>query len=435
MSILRKFLSVLVLCTIFSVLFSSFTFGEEVVVTYWEKWVGRDIDAVKVMVDAFNKRYTGKIRVEVLSTTNINEKTLTAIAGGNPPDVAGIWPEDIPQFAIQGAVVPLDDFIKEAKINKADYYPGTWSYFEYRGHIWGLPSTNRTPALYYNADLFKEVGLNPDRPPKTLEELDKYNDKLTKIGPKGEIIRMGYIPWYRYPGPWGLGRIFGGEDFDPEKNKWILDEGYEKAFSWALTYAKKFGYKNILDFQASFGATAGADEPFLMNRVAIEYDTPFRIGWIKLYKPKLSLRLYPSYPQVPGGPTNYCFQYADALIIPKNAKHPKEAWEFIKYYNSREGQLLMNIGSSQLPVLKELANSSDFLKKSTLAPYTKVFVTTMNQKKVITTPKSPNERKFETWINDAFQEVLYERKSPKDALDELRTKLQNDLDELLARFK
>ena len=92
---------------------------KKVHVQYWEKWTDFEFDAMKKVVDAFNKSQD-KIQVDILSISSIEDKTLMAISGGIPPDVVGLYGENVTQYADNHAVIPLDDMCREAGISKDD---------------------------------------------------------------------------------------------------------------------------------------------------------------------------------------------------------------------------------------------------------------------------------------------------------------------------
>ena len=70
-------------------------------------------------------------------------------------------------------------------IKKEDIFPGPLSSVTWDGKIYGIPRGANTIALYYNADMFKAKGLDPDNPPKTWDELyaaaKKLNDPAKNI--------------------------------------------------------------------------------------------------------------------------------------------------------------------------------------------------------------------------------------------------------------
>ena len=91
-----------------------------VVVDYWEKWTGNEEEQMRKIVDAFNNtvgmRHVPRIFVRYVSTSDIVKKTLVATAAGVPPDISGLWPEDLTQFAAHDALMPLEEMAREKGI-------------------------------------------------------------------------------------------------------------------------------------------------------------------------------------------------------------------------------------------------------------------------------------------------------------------------------
>src|SRR5919204_4328387 len=121
------------------------------------------------------------IFVRYLSMSDVDQKTLVAIAAGVPPDVAGLWNNQVAQFAEIDALEPLDQLAAQHGITAKDYKPVLWDGCHYKGHLWALVSACGSQALYYNKRRFarkaaalRQAGLDPHRPPRTLDELDRY---------------------------------------------------------------------------------------------------------------------------------------------------------------------------------------------------------------------------------------------------------------------
>lgn len=108
---------------------------------------------------------------------------------------------DLAQLSAQGAfsvkdtkyVVYMEDMIKADpsfkilnKLNKATL----WS-CSYKGKLLGMPFSNSAIVLHYNVDAFKSVGLDPNKPPKTLEEYAKAAEKLAIKGSGSRLKRYG----------------------------------------------------------------------------------------------------------------------------------------------------------------------------------------------------------------------------------------------------
>ena len=146
-------------------------------ITYWEKWTGAEGEAMQTVVDAFN-RSQDRIEVEYLAVSRGDQKTLMATAGGDPPDVAGLQFHNIYSFADNAALTPLDPYVEREKQTvdayMSRYYPVFSRMCRYEGALWALPTAPAVAALYWNKSLFREAGLDPERPPSTLAELDTF---------------------------------------------------------------------------------------------------------------------------------------------------------------------------------------------------------------------------------------------------------------------
>jgi len=118
---------------------------------------------------------------------------LMSVAGGTPPDIWRMWFHETLKYADQGFLLPLNDFIGDdengdGKIEGSEVKFKPWNDIpsEFKagcvkdGKIYALPYIVGTiQALCYRTDLFREVGLNPNRGPLTWDELWRYGQKLT----------------------------------------------------------------------------------------------------------------------------------------------------------------------------------------------------------------------------------------------------------------
>jgi ABC-type glycerol-3-phosphate transport system substrate-binding protein len=193
--------------------------GDFVVVRYWEKWTGNEGAQMRRIVDDFNRTVgrEKKIHVEYLSMSAIDQKALVATAAGVPPDVAGLWDQQVAQYASLGAAEPLDELAAAHGITEQTYLPVYWNGCRYEGKLYALISTPAAVALHYNKQVFQQcaaqlraAGLDADRPPRTLEELDRYAAILDQRTQAGRLDRAGYIPLQSWYVPFSV-YWFGGE--------------------------------------------------------------------------------------------------------------------------------------------------------------------------------------------------------------------------------
>jgi len=99
--------------------------------------------------------------------SSVDRKTMVAAAGGDPPDVAGLWLNNVYSYADRDALTPLDDFIqRDGQTSEqwlSRYIPVYADMCSYRGKIWGAISTPAVTGLHWNKRMFVEAGLDPDR--------------------------------------------------------------------------------------------------------------------------------------------------------------------------------------------------------------------------------------------------------------------------------
>jgi multiple sugar transport system substrate-binding protein len=272
------------------------------------------------------------------ATGQIDRKTLVVTAGGDPPDIAGLHEQNIATFADAEALEPLDDFIHAEGMTNAQwldrYYPVYARICTHGGHIYAGISTPVVETLYWNRTLFREAGLDPDRPPATLAEFNDYARRLTKRDPvTGRLTQVGFLP--QDPGwwPWIFCEWFGGQLFDGHKVTFATDPHNVAAYTWIQGFTKEYGLDNVKLFSSEFGPWASPSAPFFSGKIAMVFQGCFYDNYISQYKPGLDYGVG-TWPEATPGVTDFAMAEADVLTIPRGAKHPREAWEFIKYVNS-----------------------------------------------------------------------------------------------------
>lgn len=137
--------------------------------------------AIDGYVAEFNAAHDD-IQVEPIFTGNYVEnmaRTQAGILSGQPPDVAILLSTDLYTLVDMDGVIPLDDYIaSENGLDIADFFDAFMSNSVSAGQVWGIPWQRSTPILYYNKDAFAEVGLDPESPPATWDELVDFGKQL-----------------------------------------------------------------------------------------------------------------------------------------------------------------------------------------------------------------------------------------------------------------
>ena len=129
-------------------------------------------------------------------------KALTAHKSGTPPVTSVLLSTDMFTLVDEDAIVPIDNFIKTAddKAWLASFYKGFMANSQIGGKTWGVPFQRSTIVQYYNKELFKAAGLDPNKPPATWAELADMAKKLTVKDASGKVTQYGVqIPSSGFP--------------------------------------------------------------------------------------------------------------------------------------------------------------------------------------------------------------------------------------------
>jgi ABC-type glycerol-3-phosphate transport system substrate-binding protein len=393
---------------------------ERVTVTYWEKWTGWEGEAMRKIVDDFNASQD-RIYVKMLTISAVNDKTLLAANGGNPPDVAGLWGEQVAQFADAKAIMELDDLAKEFGIKQSDYIPVYWDIMSYKGKLVALPTTPATTALHVNPEKTPAEFNTPEKFPKTLEEFDELVDKGSSKGDEGKLKFAYFLPsepgWWN----WAWGCFFGGSLVGKNGDLTIDSEENIRGFTWVGNFAKKFGVQEIQTFQSGFGSFSSPQNAFIDSKVGSVLQGVWMGNFINLYNKKLKWFAVPfPYPKDRPDLKNVSFAGMDTLMIPRGAKHPREAFEFMAFVQSqKEMEKLCTLHGKNSPLTKV---SEDFLKNHP-NPYIKLFDELARTPNAIHTPNVGIWPELSQELTNTVQEINLGTKTPKKALQDAQERM------------
>ncbi|MFV0382407.1 ABC transporter substrate-binding protein [Paracoccus sp. (in: a-proteobacteria)] len=152
-----------------------------------------------------------KINVRTVQFKDMVNDLARGVAAGDAPDITYIDNPEVALFASRGLLLDLTPYIEASGIvHPDDIFPGPRASVTYDGKIYGLPRGANTIALYYNADMYRAAGLDPDNPPKTWDDLYTAAKALTnrEAGVYGlafsavatEEGTFQFLPWVQMTG-------------------------------------------------------------------------------------------------------------------------------------------------------------------------------------------------------------------------------------------
>ena len=325
------------------------------VIEYWP--VGGSGDNDFFASDEFNKSSLFQVKTLPIPWTEHEQKILTAILSETPPDIISQF-APLKMWASRSALLPLDNFILNDNFDSTLYFNSLWQEMNWNGKIYGIPINTTSYAFFYNKDIFDEVGII--KPPQTWEEVKIISKKIIKRDQKNNITRIGYIPNYgnlrtSNVMAWQLGEKFVSND---KRTVQLNTNKVQKSFSWVRDYLQEIGLNDVLELMGTFGV---ADQHgFISGKVSMMIlDSSFP-NLIKTYNPNLNYGVI----DIPSFQNKKSISSSGTwwVGIPKNAKNPKKAWEFIKFLASTDFQIryLKNSTETLFSANKEAAYHSEF---------------------------------------------------------------------------
>jgi multiple sugar transport system substrate-binding protein len=133
------------------------------------------------LIDLYNSSHTVQAKVTIIPAASFVQKLGTAASSGSGPDVSSIDLVYAPYFASAGALEDVTDLAGSLPYKDA-LSPSHQRLSTFEGKTYALPFTAEASALYYNKDLFKKAGLDPDHPPTTYAEMRADAKKIRGLG-------------------------------------------------------------------------------------------------------------------------------------------------------------------------------------------------------------------------------------------------------------
>ena len=405
--------------------------GGVVTISIWHPWGGVQKEKFERVVEAFNACHP-KLKVKPLFTPNDlanNQKFFTAVAANRPPDAVFVDGQQTAAWAEQGALEPLDKRLAKAGIKPKDYFAPCWDQNHYKGRVWALTyCADPNFALVWNKKVFREVGLDPDKPPLTIEDLNRFNDRCTKVE-RGKIVRMGMIPWAQY-GPansiftWGW--AFGGDFYDPKTGRVTAENPrVVKAMEWMTTWAKKYDVTRVNAFSSGFGSRE--QNPLYTGQVAMTLLHISGLEEIKQYAPNLDYGLG-CIPAPTDGERHSSWVGGWCMAIPKGSRRADEAWEFISWCcRDPKGTAAAGRIQGLFPGYVKSPYFDTIKGKPGYGQFLEIMKECRHQR-----PVMPAQAFYMTALGRAVDFAIYGRMTPKEALAQATKETQAELDLRLA---
>lgn len=419
----------MVLSLLLSACGSSSAATDAAVLRVWIQW-GDNPAQIQTLFD----KYTAETGIKVEVTAPLaDDKILPALTGSEPPDVLVLSGGDLAKsFYKEGLVDELSGAIRSGNIDMSDFYAAPLTQCQQGDLILCLPWGTDAYALFWNKDMFEAAGLDPEKPPATMEELVEFADKLTVVGADGTIEQIGFIPNHSWSHTDLYVRNFGGFWYSDDGSALTVNsQPMIDALVWQQQFYTKYGVDNVQAFSSGFGEYGSPDAPFYAGKVAMMVEGEWQTGpnFIPALKPELNygVAAFPppaDHPERAGTIVNQ----GTVVVIPSGAPNKDASAKLLAWMMSPAIVAEEFCFNANLPTSKKAAEDPCFKE---LGDKFQVFVDLMaseNAFAVLTTPLS-----FE--LNDALgsaeEEILLTGADPKELLDAIQAEFEPKLIEAM----
>jgi len=349
-------------------------------ITWWHAMSGVNGEAINRIVKSFNESGKG-IEVEAIFQGTYDDllaKLNTAIASNAAPALVQVY--DIGQAYMRdsGQIIPMQAFIDRDKFDTKDFEPAVINYYKYQDRLQSMPWNASSSILFYNKDAFKEVGLDPEKPPLTFSEVADAAKKLTKKDASGQTVRFGF-------GPSIYGWLFeqlmatsaapyadngNGRDNRATKVLWNSPEAKAILSWWKAGVDGGYFYNPGID-------NAGSTNAFNSGKTAMYIESTATLrNTINVAKFQVGTGLYPRPDSKPKDGGNIIGGASLYIMKSRPVEEQQAAWEFVKYAMTPAIQAQWQSDTGYYPVVKAAYDQGPSKEWSTKYPQ---FTTAINQ--------------------------------------------------------
>jgi len=398
----------------------------------WSRMTGLAQDSTKGIVDNYNKQNKKGVTLKFVfipqtQGSQADEKLLTAVAGGTPPALHYADRFTVPQFAQQGFFTDITDLAQTAGVKGDDYYPFAWAEATYKDKIYALPFDTDTRALWYNKDIMKEAGLDPEKPPTTLDELRAATKALTKKDGNGNVTRYGFNPLYDQAWSYTWGFAFKGEFQDPTTKKITTAHPNNiKAMQFVKDFVDEIGVDAIDAMISACAGTACNDQNdyFWTGQSAMTCSGNWKVAQAHKYKPDVNYGVVPM--PGPDGPAPFASWAGGwSWAVPKGNKDVEAAFDALSYMCGAEGQLKYCKDTFHIPTNVKTSEDPFFRED----PLHAVFMDLL--KVSHTRPPIPKGSLLWDSLFKAYRdEIPHGKKTPEQALMDVDKQVNDELEKI-----
>ncbi len=323
------------------------------------------------------------------------------IVAGTPPDVAQLIFDGLDFIATNFNAKPLETIVppEELAAHFEGFSPNGLQLGRLNELTYGLPFTFSTPVLFYNADLFRAAGLDPDMPPTTWEQAKEYALQITEATEADgiHIAGLGGFDWIVQ----SLIGSNGGQVLSDDRT--TIEFGSEAAIG-AISMWQDLrlsgAHSQLTDAEITESMFTGNLGMYLQSS-AIQrtlISNAETNGW------ELRAAAMPAFGEQPTTPVN---SGSALFIFSDDAAKQRAAWEFLKFVTSERGYTIITSDIGYLPLRPAIVEDPQYLQPWAEAnPLVFPNLEQLTRLRQWVSYPGPNWRQIETILLETVQQAI-----------------------------
>jgi multiple sugar transport system substrate-binding protein len=327
-----------------TITFSSYSYGTQ----------GAAGDGMQTLLDAFSDAHPEiTVLPEAVPVADALTKTKAAVAAGSPPDVQQLGYSKMAEAFATLPVQSIEDIAgDEWDAHVEGIAPGLVSTGENDGTVKALPFTVSIPTVFYNADIFREAGLDPENPPTSIDEVSEAAEAITAAGHNGVyfgLLDQGKSDYLTQ----SVMDSAGGQTVDDDGTV-VLDSAKAVAGIQKIQDLTTEGLQPAVGIDDAIAAFSTGDLGMFVSTTALMSN--LQAGATDKFE--LRTAGFPSFDSKDARPTH---SGAGLVVLASDEAKQRAAWEFVKFMTSEEGYTMITEEMGYLPLRANLATDEAFL--------------------------------------------------------------------------
>ena len=361
------------------------------------------------------------VKVLVIPADGYDEKVLSLIAGGKPPDLFTSGDVQIPNIVSKNYAVDLNTLVQKSGYDISQFYPQVIQGLTFDNKLVGLTDNWDTQVMYYNKDLFDQAHVSYPTADWTWNDFENAAKKLTSGEGTSKVYGAVFDPWFAptYSTIWS----FGGDIVNADGTTCELNQPHSVQ---ALDFIEGLYQQGLSPSPEQMNQQGqGSEQIFLSGRGAMLIGNgrwaAYDLQSVKRFKWAMA-----PLPKGPAGRAN--FFHLSMFAIAANSPNQSAAWQFLQFMVSKQGIETTVSNAQGLPSVPAMVHDPAFTNSPVAQDHDTIEPMLQSLPSVHRAPDIANFNQFQDQLDAAWDPMWAGRETPQTAMDKFCQSAQSILE-------